>query len=135
MLKQPDHLRNHLDRLLFHNLTEREASETEKGMMKILFSNIRGMGASGRCNQLRELRYKHKVDVICLQETIKQNFTKSLLECGAILRVGWNFVAGTLFVKTGNSSFVLALIKVEPSGFFQKKVLRNSLLRGVKPRT
>jgi exonuclease III len=43
--------------------------------MKILFWNIRGLGASGRRNQLRELRKKHKVAVICLQETIKADFS------------------------------------------------------------
>jgi hypothetical protein len=33
------------------------------------------MGASGRCNQLRELRCKHRLDLICLQETIKKDFS------------------------------------------------------------
>jgi exonuclease III len=44
-------------------------------MMKILFWNIRGLGASGRRNQLRELRKVHGVDAICLQETIKSDFS------------------------------------------------------------
>jgi exonuclease III len=43
--------------------------------MKILCWNIRGLGASGRRNQLRELRKTHRVDAICLQETIKSDFS------------------------------------------------------------
>jgi exonuclease III len=43
--------------------------------MKILFWNIRGVGAVGRKKQLQELRQKHRVDVVCLQETIKADFT------------------------------------------------------------
>jgi endonuclease/exonuclease/phosphatase family metal-dependent hydrolase len=61
-----------------HKLIEREREsylKQKKEIMKILFWNIKGLGSSGRCNQLRELRYKHRVDVICLQETIKHDFT------------------------------------------------------------
>jgi hypothetical protein len=43
--------------------------------MKIIFWNIRGFGAPGRKTQLKELRQQHRVDMICLQETIKENFT------------------------------------------------------------
>jgi exonuclease III len=43
--------------------------------MKILFWNIRGLGASGRRKQLGELRQTHRVDIVCLQETIKGDFT------------------------------------------------------------
>lgn len=50
-------------------------SKQEKEIMKILFWNIRGMGAMGRRNQLRELRHKYRVDAICLQETIKKDFS------------------------------------------------------------
>ena len=43
--------------------------------MRILFYNIRGFGCKGRRTLLRELLRKHRIDVICLQETIKQDFT------------------------------------------------------------
>jgi exonuclease III len=47
--------------------------------MKILFWNVRGIRADGRRNQLRELMQKHSVEVICLQETIKTDFTQGEL--------------------------------------------------------
>jgi exonuclease III len=43
--------------------------------MKILFWNIRGLGAEGRRRQLSEIRQTHRVDVMCLQETIKSEFS------------------------------------------------------------
>lgn len=43
--------------------------------MNILFWNIRGLNSGGRKKQLGELMSKHQVDVVCLQETIKQKFT------------------------------------------------------------
>ena len=48
--------------------------------MRILFWNIRGFGRTGRRMLLRELLCKHRIDIICLQETIKQDFTDSELE-------------------------------------------------------
>jgi exonuclease III len=43
--------------------------------MRILFWNIRGVGGKGRIRQLRELVNKHRVEVLCLQETMKKEFT------------------------------------------------------------
>jgi exonuclease III len=43
--------------------------------MKILFWNIRGLGARGRQKQLKDLINFHRVDAVCLQETIKANFS------------------------------------------------------------
>jgi exonuclease III len=43
--------------------------------MKILFWNIRGLGAIGRNKQLSDIRRDHRVDIICLQETIKADFS------------------------------------------------------------
>jgi exonuclease III len=48
-------------------------------MMRILFWNIRGIRAIGRRDQLREIIKKHRVEVICLQETIKDTFTQGEL--------------------------------------------------------
>jgi exonuclease III len=47
--------------------------------MRILFWNIRGIRAYGRRDQLREIIQKHRVEVICLQETIKADFTQGEL--------------------------------------------------------
>jgi hypothetical protein len=43
--------------------------------MRILFWNMRGFGALGRRKQLRELKHKYKIELICLQETIKADFS------------------------------------------------------------
>ena len=49
--------------------------------MKILYWNIRGLGARGRKKQLMELMDKHRVDGVCLEETIKSSFSdKELAE-------------------------------------------------------
>ncbi|KAG2585397.1 hypothetical protein PVAP13_6KG417401 [Panicum virgatum] len=42
--------------------------------MKILFWNIRGLGAAGRRKQLVELSQQHNPQCICLQETIRHSF-------------------------------------------------------------
>lgn len=78
--------------------------------MKLMYWNIRGLGSAGRRKQLKELMSQHKVDVICLQETIKENYTigelKALEEGGSF---SWNWTAarghsgGTLIgVKQGD---------------------------------
>jgi exonuclease III len=43
--------------------------------MKILFWNIRGLGARGRRKQLKDIRTSHRVDAICLHDTIKSEFS------------------------------------------------------------
>lgn len=43
--------------------------------MKIIFWNVRGLNSGGRRKHLKELLFKHQVDIVCLQETIKQKFT------------------------------------------------------------
>jgi exonuclease III len=58
--------------------------------MKILFWNIRGLGTAGRRNQLRQLKQQHRVDVICLQETIKAEYTtRELDDLGEGYNVEW----------------------------------------------
>jgi exonuclease III len=42
--------------------------------MKTLCWNIRGLGSKGRRKQLKELMNKHRVDIICLSETMKEQF-------------------------------------------------------------
>ena len=43
--------------------------------MRILFWNIRGFSGAGRRTLIKDLLRKHNIDIICLQETIKQDFT------------------------------------------------------------
>jgi exonuclease III len=48
--------------------------------MKIMFWNIRGLGGAGRRGQFKDLMSQHHLEVICLQETIKKNFTDHMLK-------------------------------------------------------
>ena len=48
--------------------------------MKGLFWNIRGMGQPARIRQLKELLVQHQVDIVGLQETIKQSFSQKELD-------------------------------------------------------
>ena len=43
--------------------------------MRVLFWNIRGLGKLARVRQLKELVANEKVDIIGIQETIKQTFS------------------------------------------------------------
>ena len=42
--------------------------------MKVLFWNIRGMGKKSRVGLLKEHMFKEQVDIVGIQETIKQTF-------------------------------------------------------------
>jgi exonuclease III len=48
--------------------------------MKILFWNIRGLGGAGRRWQFKDLMSFHHLEVICLQETIKRDFSDHMLK-------------------------------------------------------
>lgn len=43
--------------------------------MNILFWNIRGLESKGRKAQLKKILSEHRVNCVCISETIKQNFT------------------------------------------------------------
>jgi exonuclease III len=43
--------------------------------MRIMNWNFRGLGRCGRTTQLKDYLRKEKIDIICLQETIKTEFT------------------------------------------------------------
>src|SRR4051812_31526527 len=47
--------------------------------MRILFWNIRGFDRRGGRTLLKDFLRKHKIDVVCLQEMIKQDFTDTEL--------------------------------------------------------
>ena len=50
--------------------------------MIILSYNSRGLGRGIKWTAVRRLIVKHKVDLVCLQETKRENFNKSI--CQAI---------------------------------------------------
>lgn len=60
--------------------------------MIVLFWNVRGLGGEGRRGQLKELIAKHRVDVICLQETIKKEFSvKELRDMVRDIPFAWSW--------------------------------------------
>jgi exonuclease III len=67
--------------------------------MRCLFWNIRGFGRRGRRTLFKEFLRKHRIDVVCLEETIKQDFTDLELRS---LEVGEKFVCVWL-PATGHS--------------------------------
>jgi exonuclease III len=61
--------------------------------MKALLYNIRGFGQQGRRTQLKDFMRDHRLDILGLQETIKQDFSTAelrSLECGQPFV--WNWV-------------------------------------------
>jgi len=48
--------------------------------MKMLFWNIRGMGKQARVRHLKDLVAQEQIDIIGIQETIKQSFSTQELE-------------------------------------------------------
>jgi exonuclease III len=61
--------------------------------MRFLIYNIRGFGAPGRRTQLKDYMRHHRVDVIGLQETIRQDF--SMPDLRGLKRGGqfvWNWL-------------------------------------------
>jgi len=48
--------------------------------MKMLFWNIRGMGKLARVRHLKDLVAQEQIDIIGIQETIKQSFSTQELE-------------------------------------------------------
>ena len=73
--------------------------------MKILIWNIRGLGQKARIRQLRELIQKEQVEVVGIQETIKQDFSSS--DLGRIESGGFSNGNGFLpMVTQGGGSFL-----------------------------
>jgi hypothetical protein len=60
--------------------------------MRAFFWNIRGFGRRGRRTMLKEYLWMHRIDIVCLQETTKQDFTDQelrSLEVGEIFFWYW----------------------------------------------
>jgi len=80
-------------------------------IMIILSYNCRGLGRGIKWAAIRKLNLKHKVDLVCIQETKKENFNK--LICQAIWgdsNVSWDSVpsvhtSGGLLCMWNNSVF------------------------------
>lgn len=52
--------------------------------MRVFFWNTRGMGKKSRVGLLKDFMFRQKVDIVGVQETIKQNFSDAeLLSLGA----------------------------------------------------
>jgi hypothetical protein len=61
--------------------------------MRALFYNLRGFGGQGRRTQLRDYMQRDRVDILGLQETVRQDFSDSelrSLECGG--QFCWNWL-------------------------------------------
>jgi exonuclease III len=62
--------------------------------MRILCWNVRGLDGKGRRRQLKEMVDINRVDIICLQETMKENFTVAELRGLASGKsFSWNWTA------------------------------------------
>lgn len=96
--------------------------------MIVLFWNIRGLGRTGR-RELKELIWLYKIDVICLQETIKKDFNiRELSELVGGISFSWNWTAadghsrGTLI---GVREFELEAIEMDTRKFFSSIIMEN----------
>jgi exonuclease III len=75
--------------------------------MKFLSWNIRGMGQLGRINQLREFLTQERVDIIGIQETIKQEFSvRELNWISSNCCFQWNWISAR-----GHSGGILLGVK------------------------
>ena len=55
--------------------------------------NIRGLGQKGRSSQLVEMVHKYQVEGVCLQETLKKNFTdRELANLCRGLQFNWSWI-------------------------------------------
>lgn len=97
--------------------------------MKILFWNVRGLNSGGRKKQLGDLIVKHQINVVCLQETIKQNFTaRELASLARGQEMYWNWVppegrSGGLLL--GVNSDLLEVLEYKCGKFCQVMKLKD----------
>jgi hypothetical protein len=63
-------------------------------MTVILFYNARGLGAKGRKQQIGDFVLSKRVEIICLQETIKTSLSRREMRClGGSFSYDWNVKA------------------------------------------
>jgi exonuclease III len=84
--------------------------------MRCLFWNIRGFGRRGRRTLLKDYLREHKIDIVILQETIKQDFTDlelRSLEVGDKFFWCWlpaNGHSGGMLMGVRDSSFEVGVV-------------------------
>src|ERR1041385_3984367 len=89
--------------------------------MKIIFWHIRGFGARGHRNQLRDLLFCEHIDILCLQETKRDNFSLTDFNGLGGSDFTWNWVpaigsAGGILIGSRND--LLDVSNVLVSEFF-----------------
>lgn len=71
----------------------RVGGDPEKTEMRFLFWNVRGLGKSSRKKQVREFIEKHKLQMVGLQETMKDSFSdKDLLDIAGSRDFTWQWL-------------------------------------------
>ena len=75
--------------------------------MRVLFWNIRGLGKLARVRQLKELTENEKVDIVGIQETIKQTFSPHDLDSLAL----GGCLVGIWIPSRGHSGGILVGVK------------------------
>jgi exonuclease III len=99
--------------------------------MRFLFWNIHGFGRTGRWTLLRDYLRNHQIDVVCLQETIKQDFTDQELrglEVGERFFWSWlpaNGHSGGVLIGFRDSVFEVGMVEIG-SFFVSASVLRRA---------
>lgn len=96
--------------------------------MRLLFWNIRGLGNARRRRQLRELVFEQKVEIICLQETIKDSLTDKELKDLLGGHFSWRYVAAKGHsggMMTGVKDILYEWVQWDQGEFSLKAVLRN----------
>ena len=100
--------------------------------MKALIWNVRGLGNKSRVRQLRELIQKEQVDIVGLQETIKQDFSYAELESlapGGLFSWKWTPAQGhSGGILLGVKQDILQVENWETDDFFVGATIRHILL-------
>lgn len=96
--------------------------------MRVVFWNVRGLGAAGRQRQLREMVFEQKVDIICLQETIKQSFTDRELRNLVGDNFTWRYVAAVGHfggIMTRVKELLFDIVDWDQVAFSLRMVIKN----------
>jgi hypothetical protein len=94
--------------------------------MRILCWNIRGLGSKGRRKQLKQWVVSQNVEVICLQETMKENFSIAKLRglvTGQNFAWNWTMSAGHLLLRVKQGD--LDATVMDEGKFFSSMTIEN----------
>lgn len=105
---------------------EGEGEKKNKVQMKVLFWNIRGIRAKGRSKQLMDMVAEQHIDLVCLQETMKEGFTDKELIALCENCFTWHYSAargrsGGMLI--GLKEDQLEVLSVEIGEFFMSLVM------------